>query len=490
VPIAQRWLTHWFAMPATYVESDVADRLDNLRWSGWHVRVVLALGITWVLDGLEVTMVGAIGSVLQEPETLGLTATQVGFSGSAYIAGAILGALFFGRMADRHGRKKLFLITLGVYLIATVSTAFTHNLAEFAICRFFTGCGIGGEYSAINSAIDELIPARVRGRADLAINGSYWLGTALGALSSMVLLDPRVLGHELGWRAAFALGGILAFAILLVRRFVPESPRWLIAHGHHPEGERIVGEIEQTAPVHDPTRLPRKKRIVQQGSPSLMRVAHVMFVHYRRRSILVLALMIAQAFFYNAIFFTYALTLTTYYGVRSEHIGRYLLPFALFNFLGPVMLGRLFDSHGRRNMIATTYAASGALLLLTGYLFYAEQLTAASHTMLWSCAFFFASAAASSAYLTASEIFPLELRGLAIAVFYAVGTGVGGLIAPTLFGALIESESRGELFIGYALGSALMIGAAIVAWKLAVDAEGRGLEDIARPLSEIDAPGE
>jgi MFS family permease len=477
-------------MSNAYVDSDVADRLDNLRWSKWHVRVVLALGITWVLDGLEVTMVGAIGSVLQEPETLGLSATQVGFSGSAYIAGAIVGALFFGRMADRHGRKRLFLITLGVYLVATVATAFTHDLWQFAICRFFTGAGIGGEYSAINSAIDELIPARVRGRADLAINGSYWLGTALGAITSTVLLDPRVLGHERGWRAAFALGGVLAFAILLVRRFVPESPRWLIAHGRHHEGEAIVGEIERHGAPHDASRTPRMKRIVQRGSPSLWRVAHVMFVHYRQRSVLVLVMMIAQAFFYNAIFFTYALTLTTYYGVRSEHVGHYLLPFALFNFLGPVMLGRMFDSHGRRAMIATTYAASGALLLLTGYFFYAGALTAVTHTLLWSCAFFFASAAASSAYLTASEIFPLELRGLAIAVFYAVGTGAGGLIAPTLFGALIESESRGELFAGYVFGSVLMIAAAVVAWKLAVAAEGRGLEDIARPLSEIDASGE
>jgi MFS family permease len=468
------------------VDSDIPGRLDNLAWSGWHWRVVIALGITWVLDGLEVTLVGSIGSVLQEPSTLGLSATDIGLTGSIYIAGAVLGALVFGHLADRHGRKRLFLITLALYLVATLATALSTGLISFALCRFVTGMGIGGEYSAINSAIDELIPARVRGLVDLAINGSYWLGTALGAIASSILLDPRVLGHELGWRAAFGLGAFLALSILLVRRYVPESPRWLLVHGRHAEAEAIVQGIEAECECFDGQVRPRRMRLLHANTLTLTGVVRVMFEQYRARSVLGLVLMVAQAFFYNAIFFTYALTLTTFYGVAPESVGGYLLPFALGNFLGPLLLGRLFDSLGRRVMITFTYAASGTLLLLTGYLFHAQLLSAETHTLLWSCAFFFASAAASSAYLTVSEIFPLELRGLAIAVFYAIGTATGGLLAPTLFGMLIESHSRGELFAGYALGSILMLMAALVAYKLGVPAERRSLEDIARPLCEIE----
>jgi MFS family permease len=476
------------AAPATrdHVVSDIPARLDNLAWGPWHWRVVSALGITWVLDGLEVTIVGAIGSVLQEPGTLGLSATEVGLTGSVYIAGAICGALWFGRLADRYGRKRLFLITLGLYLAATLATAFSFGLISFALCRFVTGMGIGGEYSAINSAVDELIPARLRGLVDLAINGSYWLGTALGAIASVVLLDPDVLGHEWGWRAAFALGGCLAVAILLVRRHVPESPRWLLVHGHPADAEAIVSAIERECRPYDPTLVPRTIRMLRGQHFGLARVARVMFQQYRERSVLGTVLMVAQAFFYNAIFFTYALTLTSFYGVAPEDVGHFLLPFALGNFLGPICLGRLFDTLGRRVMIAFTYTVSGAVLLVTGYLFQRGLLDATTHTALWSFAFFFASAAASSAYLTVSEIFPLELRGLAIAVFYAIGTGVGGLLAPTLFGRLIESGSRSELFGGYALGSTLMIVAALTALKLAPNSERRALEDIAPPLSRVD----
>ncbi|HKU43410.1 MAG TPA: MFS transporter [Polyangiales bacterium] len=471
-------------------ETDIPGRLDNLTWSRWHWRVVLALGITWVLDGLEVTIVGALGSVLQEPETLGLSATEVGLSGSVYIAGAILGALIFGHLADRYGRKRLFLVTLAVYVVATLATAASVGFVSFAVCRFFTGMGIGGEYSAINSAIDELIPARVRGAVDLTINGSYWVGTALGALMSSVLLDPNVLGHVWGFRAAFGLGALLAIAILIVRRYVPESPRWLMVRHRHDEALAIVRDIERECGPHDPSAVPRRIRIQVGEHIGLGRVARVILQQYRSRALLGVSLMLAQAFFYNAIFFTYSLTLTEFYGVQPEHIGHFLLPFAVGNFLGPLILGRMFDSIGRRQMIAFTYAVSGLLLLLTGVLFQKNLLTASTQTLTWSCSFFFASAAASSAYLTVSEVFPLELRALAIALFYAVGTGAGGLVAPALFGALIESGSRYELFLGYALAAALMVAAAVIAYRIGVSAERRALEDIAPPLSEAAESGE
>jgi len=464
--------------------SDIPGRLDNLAFGRWHWRVVLALGITWVLDGLEVTIVGALGSVLQEPQTLGLSATQVGLSGSIYIAGAIVGALWFGHLADRHGRKRLFLVTLGLYVLATLATAASTGFVSFAVCRFMTGMGIGGEYSAINSAIDELIPARVRGVVDLTINGSYWLGTALGAVLSSFLLDPRVLGHRWGFRAAFGLGALLALAILVVRRYLPESPRWLMVRGRQAEALAIVERIEAESAPFDAQCVPRQIRIQVGEQIGLGRVARVILLQYRERALLGVTLMLAQAFFYNAIFFTYSLTLTQFYAIAPERIGGFLLPFALGNFLGPVVLGRLFDSVGRKSMITFTYAMSGVLLLATGVAFERGLLTATSHTVLWSASFFFASAAASSAYLTVSELFPLELRALAIALFYAVGTGVGGLVAPTLFGMLIQSNSRIELFYGYAFAAALMIGAAVVAQRLGVSAERRSLEELAPPLSE------
>jgi MFS family permease len=466
------------------IQSSIPARLDALPWSGWHWRVVFALGVAWVLDGLEVTIVGSIGSVLERADTLALTATQIGWAASLYVAGAVAGALLFGRMADRLGRKRLFLLTLAVYTGATVATAFTNGFGGFAICRLITGVGIGGEYAAINSAIDELIPARVRGRVNLAINGSFWVGAAIGAMLSLVLLDERVFGAQ-GWRAGFLLGAVLAVAILLVRRDVPESPRWLLSHGRADEAEGIMQRIERgvwAQRAQAPAVAQAAVTFTRTRIPSLVEVSHVLLRRYPQRSAVVLALMVSQAFFYNAIFFTYALVLTRFYAVDPARVGFYILPFAAGNVLGPLLLGPLFDRIGRRVMIAATYAASGVALALTGLGFVSGMLDAATQTLAWSAVFFLASAAASSAYLTVSEVFPLEMRALAISIFYAVGTGAGGFAAPALFGALIETGSRENVFIGYAIGAALVIVAAGIAWRYAVDAECKPLEHVAPPL--------
>jgi MFS family permease len=467
--------------PGTRFTTDLTARLDRLPWSAWHWRVVIALGITWILDGLEVTVVGAVSSVLAEPGALGLSERQIGLAGSAYLAGAILGALYFGRLTDRLGRKRLFLVTLGIYLVAALLTALSWNFWSFAIFRALTGAAIGGEYAAINSAIDELLPARVRGRCDLAINGSYWGGTILGALASLVLLDPHLLSHALGWRLCFGLGVLLGGAILLVRRHVPESPRWLLLHGRVAEAEQVVRAIEAEVARHAGQLPPAggQATLTVKGTVTFRQIARTLFVHHRGRSLLGLTLMVAQAFAYNAIFFTYALVLTRFYAVPSGRAGLYLLPFAVGNLLGPFLLGRLFDTLGRRAMISSTYGLSGLLLALTGWLFFRGALTAVTQTLLWSAVFFVASAAASSAYLTVSELFPVELRGMAIALFYAIGTACGGLAAPALFGALIESGSRAQVFGGYAVGAALMLLAAGVALVLGVAAEGRSLESLA-----------
>ncbi len=468
-------------------DTDIPARLDRLPWSGWHSKVVLALGITWILDGLEVTVVGALGSALERPDGLGLTSGEVGLSGSVYIAGAITGALFFGALTDRLGRKRLFMVTLALYLVATALTAASWSFASFAFFRFATGAGIGGECAAMNSAIDELLPARLRGWCDLAINGSFWVGCALGAALSLVILDPRLFSPHVGWRLGFGLGSIMGFAILLVRRHLPESPRWLVTRGRVAEAERAVAAIErEVAGARGVASLPEARgtvRITPHASIGLRVIARTLFTTYRRRSVYALVLMVTQAFFYNAIFFTYALVLTHFYAVPAERVGLYLLPFALGNFLGPLLLGRLFDSVGRRIMIAATYVTSGLLLAIVAWAFARGALTATTQTLAWSVIFFFASAAASSAYLTVSEIFPIEMRALAIAIFYAVGTGTGGLVGPALFGALVESGRRSAICAGYAVGAALMVIGGAVAFVIGVDAERRGLEEITAPLS-------
>ena len=468
------------------VETDLPSRLDRLPWGRFHTLVVAALGITWILDGLEVTLAGSVAGALRESPTLRLTSTEIGFAGSAYLAGAVLGAIFFGWLTDRWGRKKLFFITLAVYMTATMATAFSWNLWSFALFRFLTGAGIGGEYTAINSTIQELVPARVRGWTDLVINGSFWVGAAMGAGASIVLLDPAVLGGDLGWRAAFLIGGALAVVIFFMRWWIPESPRWLVIHGRAREAEAIVAGIEAkfVAQGHalQPGPFPKIRLRARSHTP-LWEVAATLFRTQRQRTLVGLSLMIAQAFFYNAIFFTYALVLTEFYGVPAAGVGWYILPFAAGNFLGPVLLGRLFDTIGRRPMIAITYALSGILLTATGYLFAQGLLSANALTIAWMIVFFFASAAASSAYLTVSETFPLEIRALAIAFFFAVGTGTGGIVGPWLLGALIESGSRPRVFAGYLIGAVLMLAASAIAARWAVAAERKPLEQVAKPLA-------
>lgn len=472
------------------IESYVPARLDGLPWSRWHWLIVVSLGATWILDGLEVTLARALGGILTRPETLGLTPARVGATATTYLAGAVLGALLFGYGTDRFGRKKLFFITVAVYLTGTALSAFSWNFWSYAFFRAVTGAGIGGEYAAINSAIDELIPARVRGRVDLIINGSYWVGAAMGAGATLLLLNPYYIPTWLGWRCAFGIGATLGFIVIFFRRWIPESPRWLMIHGRNREAEEIVAEVERKigrsniSAVTDrryseiwPTRV--RTRTHTPWQEIWAAIAH----EHRQRSLLGFVLMSTQAFFYNAIFFTYALVLMRFYGVPEQNVGSYLLPFALGNVLGPLLLGHLFDTIGRKQMITLTYGLAGILLALTGWLFHAGMLTAQTQTLAWTIIFFIASAAASSAYLTVSEIFPLEIRAMAIAIFYAIGTLAGGVGAPVLFGWIIGTGSTTALFAGYLLAAALMIFGAITEAWIGVPAERRALEHVAAPLS-------
>ena len=467
------------------IRTDIPQRLDRLPWSPWHWRIVIALGVTWILDGLEVTIVGALGAILTRPTTLNLSESEVGLTASAYLIGTVTGALLFADLTDRQGRRKWFLLTLLLYLIATVLTAFSWNLGSFMLFRFLTGMGIGGEYAAVNSAIDELIPARVRGQIDLAINGSWWCGTAVGALLTVPLLNPHVISEAIGWRFCFLLGAVLGVGILLVRQALPESPRWLMTHGKTPEAEEIVRGVERTVMEQmglDRLPPPAGFVTVQTSIPvTFGTVWHELVRSYPTRTLLGTTLMTAQSFLYNAIFFTYALVLSKFYGVEPGRVGLYIVPFAVGNFLGPLMLGRFFDSVGRKPMLALTYGFSGALLALTGYLFWQGHLTALTQTLAWCLIFFFASAGASAAYLTVSELFPLEIRATAIAIFFVLAQGISAL-GPWLFGHLIAGSAR-DVFYGDLLGGGVMVIGSIVALRFAVSAERQPLEKIAPPLS-------
>jgi MFS family permease len=475
------------AVDDSIIESDIPARLDRLPWTRFHWLVVVALGITWVLDGLEVTLAGTLAGAIRT--SLGLSNADIGFANSAYLVGAVLGALYFGWRTDRLGRKKLFFITLIVYMTFTAATALSWNMTSFVLFRFLTGAGIGGEYAAINSTIQELIPARYRGRTDLAINGTFWIGAALGSVGSIIVLDQTLISGQWGWRIAFFGGAVLACLIYFMRLWIPESPRWLMIHHRADEGEAIVELIEEGIRNrgHDlpPVTAPPARLRGRRYTP-LREVALTLLRFYPRRTIVAFLLMAAQAFFYNAIFFTYALILTAFFNIPSSQVGWYILPFAVGNFFGPLTLGAAFDKVGRRRMIALTYVLSGVLLAASGALFALNAITAVEQTIAWMVIFFFASAAASSAYLTVSEIFPLEIRAIAIALFFAVGTGVGGALTPWLFGVLIDAHSRTSVFFGYLLGSVLMIVAAVAEWCWGVDAERKSLENVARPLTFTD----
>ena len=472
------------------IETDVPARLDRLAWSRFHTLVVVALGITWLLDGLEVTLVGATSGALEASPALHLSSAQIGAAASAYLAGAVLGAIVFGWLTDRLGRRLLFFVTLGIYLTATAATALSGSFVVFALLRFATGAGIGGEYTAVNSAIQELIPARYRGRTDLAINGSFWLGALAGALGSTVLLAPGRLPPDMGWRACFGIGAVLGLIVLLFRRSLPESPRWLVLHGRAREAHAVVESIERRAGAVPAATggasargLPLLRLHAGMHRIGPIDLLRTLFRQYPRRAALGFVLMAAQAFCYNAVFFTYALVLGRFFRVPADAVGTYLLPFSVSNFLGPLLLGPLFDRLGRRPMITATYASASALLAATALAFAGGVLGAVSMTLAFTVVFFFASPAASAAYLTVSESFPLEVRALAIAVFYALGTAIGGIAAPWVFGTLIGTGRPAAIAWGYGFGALLMLAAAGVELWLGIPAERRALEDVAPPLS-------
>jgi MFS family permease len=476
------------------IETRVPARLDRLPWSKFHWRVVIGLGVVWILDGLEVTIIGFLAPTLTEPGSgIALSTGQIALAQSIYVAGACTGALFFGQLTDRFGRKKLFLITLSVYLLATVATAFSQSPLWFLAARFFTGAGIGGEYSAINSAIDELIPARARGRIDLIINGSFWLGAVVGGLLSLIFLKESIFALDVGWRVAFAMGALLGLGILFLRRNLPESPRWLFIHGREEEAERLVDGIEREVTEDTGQELEEPGdsiKVRQRKSIPFREIARTVFKVYPKRTVLGFSLFIGQAFLYNAVTVTLGLTLTTYLGVGANKVGLFYAVFAAGNFLGPLLLGRLFDTVGRRPMIAGTYLISAAMLVVVGVLFNGEQFSDWGLTLALGATFFFASAGASSAYLTVSEIFPMEIRALAIAFFYAIGTAIGGITGPLVFEKLGESGDVSQVMVAYLIGAAVMAVGGIAELFLGVRAEQKPLENIAKPITAREAEEE
>ena len=467
------------------IDSDIPARMDRLPWSRWHVRIITALGTSWILDGLEVTLVGSLSGVLQSQNGLSLSDEQVTGTATAYLAGAVLGALLFGHLTDRFGRRKLFLITLATYSLATIGTAFSGSLLTFLVCRFFTGLGIGGEYAAINSAVDELIPGKVRGTVDLLVNATFWLGATIGSFAALYLLSSHGPAPNLGWRFAFGIGGTLGFAVLFLRLAVPESPRWLMLRGQERAAGAVVDDIEKN--------IERGGRSLPpiQGKPLKLKprdhtpwgeIFKNMLGENRQRSFLGLVLMVGQAFFFNAIFFTFGLIAKRFFKLDDAQLPLQLLPFAIGSFLGPMILGPLFDKVGRKTMITLTYGIAGLTLAAVSFLFARGTLGLEGLKICFALIFFVASSAASAAYLTVSEIFPLEIRAFAIAIFYAIGTLVGGVGAPLLFGYLISTGSRTPVALGYLLGSILMLAGAVCEHLIGVEAAGRSLEDVAKPL--------
>jgi MFS family permease len=470
------------------IETSVPARLDRLPWANWHWKIIIGLGTVWILDGLEVTIVGNIAPRLAEKGSgIHISASQVtGLAAALYVAGACVGALFFGYLTDRYGRKKLFMITLAVYLLATAMTGLSFAPWWFFLFRFLTGFGIGGEYAAINSAIDELIPAEHRGRVDLGINGSYWIGAAGGALLSLLVLNENILPGNVGWRASFGLGVVLGLVILLVRRNVPESPRWLFIHGKEKQADRLVDSVEDEVQEDTGARLDDVDETIeveQHKTIPFFTIAKTVLTSYPKRTVLGLSLFIGQAFLYNAITFGFATILTTFFKTSSSSTGYYYVVIAIGNFLGPLLLGRFFDTVGRKPMIAGTYVVSGVLLFVTAWLFDQGHLSATTMTACWTGVLFFASAGASSAYLTVSEVFPMETRAMAIAFFFAIGTAIGGITGPLLFAHLTSSGKVSDTVTAFVIGAAIMCAAGVVAALFAVDAEQKGLEEIAEPIS-------
>jgi MFS family permease len=445
---------------------------------------VFGLGVSWILDGLEIQIVASNGF----QKELGMTSGDVGLAGTIYLVGQVVGSLVFGRLSDRLGRKKLFIITLAIYLVGSGLAGLSFNMEMLFAFRFIAGLGIGGEYAAINSAIDELIPSHYRGRVDIAINGTYWGGAALGSVANLFFLNPDLFAENLGWRLAFFIGPILGLLMIYMRRHIPESPRWLMTHGRETEAEKTVDDIEARVERESGRRLPpvdnsKALEVVPQKSVGFVKIFSVLFRDYPNRAVTGLVMMITQSFLYNAIFFTYALALQNFYGVENDVVQYFFFPFAIGNLIGPLVLGHLFDVWGRRKMILLTYGLSGAILMVSGFLFQANVLTATTQTIFWCVAFFFASAGASSAYLTVSELFPLEIRSQVISYFFSIGQ-IFGAIAPVLFGVLIgEGEDRGPITVGYIGAGVIMVLGGLVAFIFGVNSERRSLEDITTPIS-------